>query len=48
MALSDSVNVAKAANLRRVINDDDLVKLGGKISPRMQIIQKVCGRCKAR
>lgn len=45
LALGDLAQVSKAANIRRGMSDDDIVKLGGKIAGRIKIIRKVIGTC---
>jgi hypothetical protein len=46
LALADAAVLAKAANARRAMREEDIVRLGGKISTRMKIIEKIKGKCK--
>jgi len=45
LALTSLTKISAAANLRRSMSDDDILKLGGKIGARMQTIKKIVGRC---
>ena len=45
LALADFVQITKAANIRRGMSDDDILKLGGRMSTRMKTIRKVTGKC---
>lgn len=46
LALTDMSRVAKAANIRRGMSDDDLLKLGRKVGARMATVKKVVGTCR--
>ena len=46
LALTSLTKISGAANLRRGMSDDDIVKLGGKIGARMGTIKKVIGTCR--
>jgi hypothetical protein len=45
LALGDIVKLSEAANLRRLMRDADVAKLGGKVKKRMDSIEKVKGKC---
>lgn len=44
-ALADAARIAKAARLRRDMRSEDITKLGGRVSSRLDSIKKVTGRC---
>jgi hypothetical protein len=46
LALGDLLKIGKAANIRRGMSEDDVVKLGGKIAGRMGTVKKVVGTCR--
>jgi chitinase len=46
LALADLAKISKAANIRRGMSDDDIAKLGTKVSERMGTIKKITGTCK--
>jgi len=46
LALGDLLKIGKAANIRRGMSEDDVVKLGGKIASRMGTVKKVVGTCR--
>jgi hypothetical protein len=45
LSLANLVTITKAANIRRGMSDDDIAKLGTKVTARMQTIKKVTGTC---
>lgn len=45
LALADVAKIAKAADLRRAMKEEDVAKLGGKLEGRMKTIEKVKGTC---
>ncbi|KAK3330048.1 killer toxin alpha/beta [Apodospora peruviana] len=49
LAIADAAKIGKAANIRRGMKGDDVVKLGGKIEGRMKTVAKcTSGKCKKR
>ena len=48
LAIADIAKVARAANIRRGMGEEDIAKLGTRVAGRMQSIRKVCRPCGAR
>lgn len=44
-ALGDAAKIAKAAKTRRGMKDEDVAKLGDKVSGHLDSIKKVTGKC---
>jgi hypothetical protein len=46
LGLADIATVARAANLKRAMKGEDILKLGKNLGPSMNIVNKVTGMCR--
>lgn len=44
-SLADELKVAKAASIRRSMKEEDVVKLGDRVSEGLQNVEKALGKC---